>query len=325
MSIASSLVEQIRKINAKHNEILEKLDTLIQLCQVKPETELSEHHIKTVEHYLSTSGNPTWKAMNYDGDIIYLRQQHKEMLMEADLWDGLNSMELGEIVDADIRIMTVPDGDFLKPVKICDGWFLYLHNHREPVESAAQGLLNLQNVLENGNFVVLDTETTSLHGYVCSIAVIDSQGETILNKLVKPPIAIDASATAVHGITDEMVENAAIFADPQVADALKEAIEGKIVVGWNVDYDRNCLVNSCHYHQMREFSEFLQNEPAYIDLMTIFAQIYGEWNDYYGNYKWQKLTTAAKYYGIDTSGAHNALADCRMTLEVMRKMAEVVA
>lgn len=29
------------------------------------------------------------------------------------------------------------------------------------------------------------------------------------------------------------------------------------------------------------------------DPMIDFAEIYGEWNDYYGNYKYQKLTTAA--------------------------------
>lgn len=33
--------------------------------------------------------------------------------------------------------------------------------------------------------------------------------------------------------------------------------------------------------------------------MPIFAEIYGEWSDYFGEYKWQKLTTCAAYYHFD--------------------------
>ena len=41
---------------------------------------------------------------------------------------------------------------------------------------------------------------------------------------------------------------------------------------------------------------------------------------YFGTYKWQKLTTAAEHYGIDTTGAHDALDDCIMTMKVLRCM-----
>ena len=44
--------------------------------------------------------------------------------------------------------------------------------------------------------------------------------------------------------------------------------------------------------------------------------MYSEWNDKYGDYKWQKLTTCAEYYGYDwnSTTAHNSLADCLATL-----------
>ncbi len=48
---------------------------------------------------------------------------------------------------------------------------------------------------------------------------------------------------------------------------------------------------------------------------------YDKWNSYHGNYRWQSLSTAADYFGIDISGAHNAATDCLMTLEVVKAMA----
>lgn len=51
--------------------------------------------------------------------------------------------------------------------------------------------------------------------------------------------------------------------------------------------------------------------------MIEFAEIYGEWNDYYGNYKWQKLTIAAYYYGYNfDDSAHDSLEDAKATLVV---------
>lgn len=62
-----------------------------------------------------------------------------------------------------------------------------------------------------------------------------------------------------------------------------------------------------------------------MDVMYQFAEIYGQWenwiNDGEGGYKWQTLTTAGRYYGLDTSGAHGSLRDCQITLEVLRNMA----
>ena len=61
--------------------------------------------------------------------------------------------------------------------------------------------------------------------------------------------------------------------------------------------------------------------------MELFAPIYGEWSDYHGSYKWQKLTTAANYYAYDwdsrPEGAHNSLADCYATLYVFEKIQSV--
>lgn len=53
--------------------------------------------------------------------------------------------------------------------------------------------------------------------------------------------------------------------------------------------------------------------------MREFAPIYGEYNSYYGDYKWQKLGTAAAYYGYEFK-AHDSLEDVRATLFVYQQM-----
>ena len=49
--------------------------------------------------------------------------------------------------------------------------------------------------------------------------------------------------------------------------------------------------------------------------MLAFAREYGEWNDFFCDYKWQKLGTAAAYYGYHFR-AHDSLEDVRATLYI---------
>ena len=53
------------------------------------------------------------------------------------------------------------------------------------------------------------------------------------------------------------------------------------------------------------------------DPMIEFAKIYGEWNNYYGNHTYQKLTNAACYYGYNFDElVHDSLEDVKATLVV---------
>lgn len=56
-----------------------------------------------------------------------------------------------------------------------------------------------------------------------------------------------------------------------------------------------------------------------IDVMQEFAPIYGEWSDYYEDYKWQSLSTCAAYYGC-TFLEYDSLEDARVTLFCYRQM-----
>lgn len=52
--------------------------------------------------------------------------------------------------------------------------------------------------------------------------------------------------------------------------------------------------------------------------MIMFAEIYGEWNERRGSYKWQSLTKCATYYGYEFK-AHDSLEDVKATLYAIKR------
>jgi DNA polymerase-3 subunit epsilon len=173
-------------------------------------------------------------------------------------------------------------------------------------------------MIRRGDFVVLDTETTGLdNGEICQIAVIDARGVVLLDTLVKPVGRIPADATRIHGITDSHVANAPSWAE--VSAQLEKLLTGRDVVIYNATYDRKMMHKSAEAAKLPK-TDWKQLARFWC-AMEAFAEVYGDWNDYRGNYRWQKLTTAASYYHVPTNNAHSALGDCKMTLAVCRHMA----
>lgn len=300
---------------------LDRMETMLKTL-VPDDSSSVTHHIVQLEHYISGSGNPTWKAFTANSEIVYLRQAHRELLTSAGMWDGLQDMDIGDVWQADFKLECVRDGDFWKPIRVHDGWFIAVEDDEpfEPVEGPEvldmmRETVTLESIVRAGDFVVLDTETTDLHGQICQIAIVDALGNTLLDTLVRPTVPIAPGATVVHGITDEMVATAPTL--NELAHDIMIHISEANVICWNAEYDRGCLTT--HVTNARVTIP-LADMATWHDAMTPFAAVYGDWSEYHGNYKWQKLTTAARYYGLDTSGAHSALADARMTLQVLREM-----
>ena len=168
---------------------------------------------------------------------------------------------------------------------------------------------NIMSTLKENEIIIVDTETTGLNAdtdELLQVSIIDSQGNTLFNSYIKPLFTENwDGAMAVNHITPEMVANA-----PNILEVKQEINRilnsANIIVGYDTNFDLSFLSAAG--------IEFEQQQI--VDIMQDFAPIYGEWNDYYGSYKWQKLTTCANYYnynwGDDT--AHDSLADCRATL-----------
>lgn len=284
----------------------------------------TKHIIHRVERYVSKSGNDTWKAHDSAGTIIYLRQAHRKMLLAAGLWDQLNAMPVGFGWEADITLHTVPDGDFLKPVRFePDGWVREpagQQDGRAKVKGEAADWA--RQLLASGNFVIFDTETAGFddHDEIIQIGVIDQDGNTVLDQLIKPGQSILNSQ--YHGITDELVKDAPAF--PAVYEQIRAALEGKKVLAYNWEYDAQRLARDCQRHAL----EPLLGVPDVSGncVMEWYAQFNGEWNDYHGNYRWKKLREALAAFGLKHEDfgtkEHDAATDARATLAVIRKMAE---
>ncbi len=165
--------------------------------------------------------------------------------------------------------------------------------------------------------IVIDTETTGLNpkkDELLQVSIIDIDGNVLFNSYFKPKATSWTSAERVNGISPEMVENA-----PKISEKIKEINEivynSETIIGYNTDFDLSFL----YYNGL-----ILSENTKFIDVMTRFAEIYGEWSDYFGDYKWQKLITAADYYNYDWNShlenAHNSLADCYATLYIYQQI-----
>lgn len=170
-----------------------------------------------------------------------------------------------------------------------------------------------------GPFCILDTETTGLdeNAQIIEIAVIDEEGKTLLDTLVKPPCSIPAESTAIHGLSDNDVENAPLFDEvyPQLLEATKER---KIII-YNSEYDNRLIKQSLKTKDnLQSFSQLM--EQSDYCLMNLFARFYGQKNDS-GNFRWKSLSFAADFFDVPVIGAHRALADCLMTLGVLKNLA----
>lgn len=175
-------------------------------------------------------------------------------------------------------------------------------------------------LIQSGDYLVLDTETTGLHdGEIVQIAIIDSAGNVLLDTLVRPRFPIPPDATRIHGITNAMVVSAPTWT--QVSPQILNLLYGRDLIVYNAVYDRKMMHQSAEKAGLPkiEWKEITRWHCA----MEAFAEVYGDWNDYRQSYRWQKLTTAAAYYGLSVQDAHSALGDCLMTLAVIKKLAGV--
>lgn len=169
-------------------------------------------------------------------------------------------------------------------------------------------------------FVIFALETTTddfkdLTGdEIVQIAIIDQDGNVLLDTYVKPVEKIPNSQ--YHGITDAMVADAPGF--PDIYEQVKAALGGKVVVGYNnIGYDDRILAEVYTRHKLDPI-----RFDAEADIMKRFAAFYGEWNDYFGDYRFQKLSTAMAYFKQQWDGKeHVAVNDCKATLKVMKALA----
>lgn len=102
-----------------------------------------------------------------------------------------------------------------------------------------------------------------------------------------------------------------VYGLPSYGYATDEVAEADKVIAYNAAFEDSYLK-----------AYGIEVDPEkWIDPMIMFAEIYGEWNERRGSYKWQSLTKCATYYGYEFK-AHDSLEDVKATLYCYKKMEE---
>lgn len=165
--------------------------------------------------------------------------------------------------------------------------------------------------------IVIDTETTGLDSSkdeILQLSIIDDRGNTLFNEYFKPIKVKDwKAAESVNGITPQMIADCKDIYH-YFGEIQQILCDADTIIGYNTEFDVNFLVD-CGFE--------INEDTATVDVMREFAPIYGEWIEDRQDYKWQKLTICAEYYGYDwknSERAHNSLGDCLATLFCYNKM-----
>ncbi len=154
------------------------------------------------------------------------------------------------------------------------------------------------------SYVVFDLETTGTSPKteaiieISALKVVDGKVVDTFSTLVNPEKPISPGATAVNGITDDMVKNEPTL--DIVLPQFNEFIEEYILVGHNIHcFDMKFIWKAAE----ALFGQTISND--YIDTLPMSRKCLPQLAHH-------RLVDLATYYDIDTAGAHRALQDCIM-------------
>lgn len=161
--------------------------------------------------------------------------------------------------------------------------------------------------------VFIDLETTGINVSldkiveIALVKIMPDGTKQVKRKLVNPEVPIPEQATAIHGISDEMVKEAPSF--KQIANEIKQFIEGADLGGYNSNRFDIPMLNE----------EFLRagisadlESRLLLDVQKIFHKM-----------EQRTLTAAYKFYcNKNLEDAHTAEADAMATWEVLEAQVE---
>lgn len=164
-------------------------------------------------------------------------------------------------------------------------------------------------------YVLLDVETTGLDfnkNELLEIGLIKVEKDSVIDErdyLLKPLGGIPKKIELLTGITEKEV-NANSIAIEQALKQTMEFIKGNVIIGYNVNFDCMFLKKACDKHKVKCTIRKIK------DVENLAVQKLKDVQDY-------KLETVANKLGIQTKQSHRALDDCRLTLDVMKKLNKI--
>ena len=181
-------------------------------------------------------------------------------------------------------------------------------------------ILKARQILEDAP-VIFDTETTGLdsNAEIIEISCIAADGTVLLDTLVRPTNSVPKEATRIHGLSD-----ADLLTAPNILELepkFKTIFDHRTVGSYNLAFDTRLIGQSLH-----KASQGLQKDRHWADtnfcIMALYAQFWGDRQDYHSRYIWQALGKALDQCGITVEGPlHRALADSRAALALLQHIA----
>lgn len=173
---------------------------------------------------------------------------------------------------------------------------------------------------KHDTWLCIDCETTGLDpakDRIVELGAVESPGrcQTLRRDiwLVNPGIPIPPEATAVHGITDEMVREAPPLADV-VAPLLRLVARADVLVGYHWPFDASFLAAWVG----RAWLDAIKGKPIIDPLVVARLDDVGRFWCGQGQHK---LGAVAERLGVRISAdAHRVAANCEMTLGVLQKL-----
>jgi len=288
-------------------------------------------HIISVERGESSgSKSPKWTCELREGGKLWVFQHNDPernnypLFAAAGYGDVLDAMAVGETLffnTTPIRVLAKKDDknywrvtDVLPatPNFAPDTTNTAADDRRRKCAQIAANWLKLP-----GGLLIVDTETTGVFDddEIVSIAIIDAlTGAVLLDTLVKPTKSIPARATEIHGITDEMVQNA-----PSVLELpLYSLLHDKNIVAYGADFDERLIYQSYYAEEGRSLAPIAD----WHCLKTLYAEYRGDWNSHFQSWKWHTLSAACEQMNVPFVGAqHSAVGDAQAALALLKAMA----
>ena len=290
------------------------------------------HHIISMKRgETASSKSPMWRCQTTEGDWVnvFLHKDPKKdnglLFQNAGWWPEMVAMQLDEIIrwsrcPVPVVCQRTQDGKFWNIVAVIDRPegavpdVMYKPDLAWYKQKARRWASNIGTI---PSLLYFDTETTGTDAgaEIISIAILDYNGETMLNSLIKPlnMEAVDAT-TDVHGLTPAQLEHAPTF--PSLYREIERMMDDRLWCAYNADFDVQMIDQSCMIHRL----------PAIInrgvhDALTNYSQYAGLWLP--ESERWQKikLAEAAQACGIVVEESHDALADTQTLFKLVEHMA----
>lgn len=193
--------------------------------------------------------------------------------------------------------------------------------------------MNFDQLLNKNCIMVLDTETTGLGPQDGREDTIISIGAAILKKSPKGYVVVDRYHSFIKP-EERFIENGRADTAMNINKITIQDLNKAKPIEWVAEdfyqWTEGHPIDSITAYNIAFDRPFLDPQFVCFDderwgpcIMLEFAEIYGDFNSFHGNYRWKKLSVAQKYYDVKLPAGeqlHNAGADAYLAAIVLSEM-----